>query len=264
MREASSVSGVGTERFPWAVREAWEDSFLARLPDPAARLLLDDARLTRLAAGEIFYRGAHHEETVTLALVVDGLLRSYVNGRDRQVTVRYASSGAVVGLEEMLLGGTGELGRRSSERWRMLGGAAHDGEALRDSLVLKIRPARLRAAMEHDVAVTREVTVHLATRLAETHRSLAADLFLPVSGRVAHHLLNLAEWDGCAMVVRKSHHHIAGAVGSVREVVSRALKRMEHDGLVDRVGGPAGPLRLVDPAALHRLAAGGAGDELAA
>jgi hypothetical protein len=55
------------------------------------------------------------------------------------------------------------------------------------------------------------------------------------------------------------HEAIAAAMGSVREVVSRELKRMEHEGLVQRIGGLTGYLRIVDPAALREVSRGADG-----
>jgi CRP-like cAMP-binding protein len=56
------------------------------------------------------------------------------------------------------------------------------------------------------------------------------------------------------LVVAEGHQEIAEAVGSVREVVSRTLVRLRDDGIVDRSGGET---ILLDPAALHAIAAAG-------
>ncbi|HET6509017.1 MAG TPA: Crp/Fnr family transcriptional regulator [Baekduia sp.] len=241
--------------FPPMVVDAWEDSFLARLPQASVARLVDGARVARLDAGEIFYRGAFHEETATLALVVDGLVRMYMKSADgRQVTLHYASPGSMIGLPACLLAVGEASGGGALERFRMLGGEALDGEAIRDSVILRLRPACWRTAVQQDPAVAATLAVHLAERLSQAHKTLAADLFLPVRSRVAGHLLNLAERDGHALIVRSNHQSIAASIGSVREVVSRTLKRMENDGLVERIDGAYGCLRLIDPAALHRLA----------
>jgi hypothetical protein len=54
-------------------------------------------------------------------------------------------------------------------------------------------------------------------------------------------------------VVQASHQDIADAIGSVREVVSRTLARLEVEGLVRRV---AKVVVLQDPPQLHDLARG--------
>jgi CRP-like cAMP-binding protein len=242
------------ERFAPEVGDAWRDSCLGDLPGTSAERLLQGARAARLKAGEVFYRGACHEDTVMVALVVEGLLRLYARAGDgRQVTLRYAPAGAVIGTAPVLVGGPGAPGDRSPERWRLLGGDALHGETLRDSVILKLVPSRVYAAVKHDADVARALAFDLAERLTEVRQGLLTELFLPVRSRVAAHLLYLAERDGCWMVVRTSHQRIAASIGSAREVVSRTLKQMERQGLVDRVGGSNGLLRLIDPAALHAL-----------
>jgi CRP/FNR family transcriptional regulator, cyclic AMP receptor protein len=236
------------------VADAWRDSCLGALSCPSAARLLQGARVARLQAGETFYCGACHEETVMVALVVEGLLRLYAGADDgRQVTLRYARAGAVVGIAPILVAGPGAAGDRSLERWRLLGGDALCGEALRDTMILKLDPSTAHAAVTHDAEVARAIAFDLAERLTEARERLLAELFLPVRSRVAAQLLDLAERDGRWLVVRTSHQGIAASIGSVREVVARTLKRMQREGLVDRVGGPDGHLRLLDPAALHSL-----------
>jgi CRP/FNR family transcriptional regulator len=211
--------------------------------------------VARLQAGETFYCGACHEETVMVALVVEGLLRLYAGADDgRQVTLRYARAGAVVGIAPILVAGPGAAGDRSLERWRLLGGDALCGEALRDTMILKLDPSTAHAAVTHDAEVARAIAFDLAERLTEARERLLAELFLPVRSRVAAQLLDLAERDGRWLVVRTSHQGIAASIGSVREVVSRTLKRMQRERLVDRVGGADRHVRLLDPAALHALA----------
>jgi CRP/FNR family transcriptional regulator len=170
------------------------------------------------------------------------------------VTIRYAPSGALIGLPAVLLAGSGAPGDRSLERWRALGGGARDSEALRDSVILKLHPARFRQAMSEDPNLASRLAVHLAEQLQQALDVLGADLFLPVRNRVASHLLDLAEPQEEFLVVRLNHRDIAAAIGSVREVVSRVIKSMEREGLVERVGGAKGYLRLLDPAGLHRVA----------
>jgi CRP/FNR family transcriptional regulator len=195
---------------------------------------------------------------VTLGLVVDGLLRILMRSPDgREVTIRYAPSGAFIGLPAVLLAGSGDPGDRHFERWRALGGGARDAEALRDSAILKLPPARFRRAMFEDCELSSRIAVHIAEQLQQALDVLGTDLFLPIRNRVASHLLDLAEPQEGSLVVRLNHRDIAAAIGSVREVVSRVIKTMEREGLVERVGGVKGYLRLVDPAGLHRTATSG-------
>ncbi|WCB91782.1 Cyclic AMP receptor-like protein [Baekduia alba] len=219
--------------------------------------MLTGARIAYVKAGEVFYRGAFHEdETLTLGLVVDGLLKVVMRSpTGREVTIRYAPTGAFLGLPAVLLAGPAARGDRSLDRWRALGGAARDAVAVRDSVILKLRPTRFREAMVADSDLASRLAVHLAEQLQQALDVLGTDLFLPVRNRVASHLLDLAERQEESLVVRLNHQDIAAAVGSVREVVARVIKSMEREGLVSRVGGIKGYLRLLDPAGLHGVAA---------
>ena len=228
------------DRLAPEIADAWRDSCFGNLPTASIERLLQGARTERLKAGQVFYRGARHEDTDTVALVVEGLLRQYARADDgREVTLRYAPAGAVIGL----------------------GGDALHGEALRDSVILRLVPSGVRAAATYDADVARALAFDLAEQLTEARQRLFDELFLPVGSRVAVHLLNVAERDGRWMIVRASHRSIAASIGSVREVVSRTLKGMEREGVVGRIGGPTGHLRLIDPAALHALSTQPARDE---
>lgn len=251
---------ISLDEHPPSVSSAWADSFLADLPSESADRVLTSARLAQFEAGEVFYRGALHDgESVKLGLVVEGLLRIVMRSRDgREITLRYAAPGALIGLPAVLVAGSGAPGDRFLERWRALGGGTRDAEVLRDSVILMLHPARFREAMLQDVEVASRLAVHLAEHLQQVMDTVSSDLFLPVRCRVASHLLDLAEREDGSLVVRVNHQGIAAAIGSVREVVSRALKSMERDGLVERVGGPNGYLRLLNPAALHQVATMGA------
>jgi CRP/FNR family transcriptional regulator len=86
-----------------------------------------------------------------------------------------------------------------------------------------------------------------ADRLADLMALAEAVAFQRLDQRLAHALLGHGE------VVRVTHQALADELGTVREIVTRLLKRFERAGWVllsrERI-------QLVDPAALRRLAAG--------
>jgi CRP/FNR family transcriptional regulator, cyclic AMP receptor protein len=234
------MSPAGQAVRTFDVESAWRESCLAKVPAAVAEQLLDGSRLLHLPAGEPFRRAPH---TVSVALVVDGLLRLYREGFDgRQMTVRYLASGGLVGLGAVL----GEPP----------GASALEAEALRSSLLLELRPESFQAALGGEPAVASALCRYLFEELVEAQHSLSGDVLLPVRSRVACHLLNLAEREDRELVVRATPQHLAAAVGSVREVVSRVLRHMEQTGLVQRRDGR---LVLVDSAGLHRVWAGESG-----
>jgi CRP-like cAMP-binding protein len=79
-------------------------------------------------------------------------------------------------------------------------------------------------------------------------------MFLPVQARVARHLIHLAVLQSDVLVVTAGHQEIADAIGSVREVVSRAMGWMREEGLIARRGNQT---ILTDVARLRVIAASG-------
>src|SRR5436190_10438758 len=78
------------------VRAAIARSFLAELPQDALDRLLEGAVLESVAAGTTTYRAGGEPRP---SLIVSGIFRSYFAGPDgRQVTVRYAREGDVLGI----------------------------------------------------------------------------------------------------------------------------------------------------------------------
>jgi CRP-like cAMP-binding protein len=224
------------------IREAWTESCLAGLAEGVAGVLLRDAHLLALTAGEPLHRSGDDPGTCALALVVHGLLRIYRRAADgREVTVRYVAPGGLIGLPAV-------LGHPSR--------GALDCAALRASTLLVLQPDGFRETVATDPSVASALCRYLSDELVEAQRTLAGDVLLPVRSRVACHLLSLAERHERELVVRATPQHLAGAVGSVREVVARVLRCMEQAGLVQR---RTGQLVLVDTAALHRVWAGESG-----
>jgi CRP-like cAMP-binding protein len=241
------------ERFSQSVAVAWRESPMASFPPHVTEALLDEACEVTVKAGEVFYRGARHVETVILALIADGLVRTFIQADNgRRVTIRYAGPGDVVGAPAVVLAGLGDDQLR--ERWQTCGGHSIHGEALWDTVVLKLSPARFLRLAETEVSVACALAISLAQRTVETEQILADGLFLSVRARVARHLMDLARWQDGSLVVDAGHQEIAGAIGSVREVVSRTLVGMREEGVVDRRGGQT---LLLDPSKLHTIAAAG-------
>lgn len=210
---------------------------MAAFPEPVVARLLVGAREAVVPAGALFYRGAHREETVKVGLVVSGLLRTFRRSPDgRQVTLRYAYESSVIGLPTA-------LGHD----------AAVDSEALVSSRVVILDPHTFRTVAAGEALVAWAVAVYLAGVVAEAGEMLSADLFLPVRGRVARHLLDMALHDGGRLVVRASQQDLADAIGSVREVVARAVRGLIAAGYLERRGRD---LVIRDPAALHRVSLG--------
>jgi hypothetical protein len=64
--------------------------------------------------------------------------------------------------------------------------------------------------------------------------TLSENVFDPVSARIVRHLLYLAasNTDGLALTARITQRIFADAIGSVREVISRALHKLQDNVLI--------------------------------
>lgn len=215
-----------------AVRAAIDKSFLAALPPPALERLLAGAVLETVAAGTTTYRAGGEPRP---SLIVSGLFRSYFAAPDgRQVTVRYAREGDVLGVV-----------------------AAHGGpaplhvQALTDSQRLRFDVERLRELAKTDVQVAWALVGELTATVYDLWHEVAATAFASVPQRVARHLLEIAareqEAEGGTLVAHVSQQELADLAGTVREVVARALRELRDEGVV-RVSRSG--ISVVDPNAL--------------
>lgn len=199
------------------IRDAIAQSFLAELPADTLERLLEGTTIEDVPAGTTTYRAGGEPRP---SLIVEGLFRSYFAGPDgRQVTVRYARAGDVLGVV-----------------------AAHGGpaplhvQALTDAKRVRIDIERLRDIAQHDASVAWAITGELTSTVHALWRELAATAFATVPQRVARHLLEIAareqEADGGLLIAHVSQQELADLAGSVREVVARALRELRDDGIV--------------------------------
>jgi len=210
---------------------------MAGFPSHVTRQLLAEARETCIKAGEVFYRGAYHEQMAMLALVAEGQLRIYrQTDTGRQVTSIYHFPGAVAGAPALLLGGAQHDTEQARQPWLMLGGRMVYGEALRDALLLRLSPPQFLRFVRTEPAVAWPLARYLAQRAAVVQQVLTDDMFLSIRARIARHLIDLAVLDEGVLTVSAGHQEIADAIGSVREVASRALGDMRRAGLIARRG----------------------------
>jgi CRP/FNR family cyclic AMP-dependent transcriptional regulator len=152
----------------------------------------------------------------------------------RQVTVRYAREADVLGIAVMV-GGP----------------ASVSVQTITDSSLFSIDGRRLTEAARRDARVAWALAEELNRRLYDTLQQTAINTFGSVKQRVAAALLDLAsaqQGPRDRLVAQVSQQELADAVGSVREVVARALRDFRLAGLV--ATGPDSVL-IVDPAGLH-------------
>jgi CRP/FNR family cyclic AMP-dependent transcriptional regulator len=211
---------------------ALEGSFLGKLPRDLVQGLIEGGMRLECPAGTTIYREGSAARTL---LVVSGLLRVYMSSPEgRQVTVRYARGGDVLGIA-VLVGGPADVGV----------------QALEDSTLFRLDAATLTAAARRDGRVAWALAEELNRRLYASLEQTAVNAFGTVRQRVALHLLDLASAQQARrgrLVARASQQELADAVGSVREVVARVLRDLRLAGLVATM--PDG-VHILDPTGLH-------------
>ncbi len=196
-------------------QEGSRGGFLSALPKEAAKSLLAGAIRISVPAGALVYR---EEESPRVIVVIDGLLRVFLRSADgRQVTVRYARGGDVVGLA-LVLGGPGPT----------------SVQAMTSATVAALAIDTLRSMLTSDPRVTRTCAEELTRQLYLALDDLSEQAFLSVRQRLIRQLLDLAApGAGSHPVVRATQQELADAVGSVREVVTRTLRGLRKEGLLD-------------------------------
>jgi CRP/FNR family transcriptional regulator len=188
----------------------------ASLPEPTVERLTAGGKLFDTAAGAIVYSEA---DTEVFAVVIRGLLRVYMHtGDGRQVTVRYARPGSVLGAPA-LVGGPAPV----------------FVEALADSSLYFMDVSRVKRLAREDAAVAWALGEESAHRLYEALEELAGNTFATVRQRVIRHLFDLAASrpaGGSRLEAHVNQQDLANSVGSVREVVARILHELRAASLV--------------------------------
>jgi CRP/FNR family transcriptional regulator, cyclic AMP receptor protein len=222
------------------VDDALARSFLADLPPELAGRLRAEGELADYPAGTTVYRAGSGPQA---GLVVGGLLRVYlVSVEGRQVTVRYARPGDVLGVA-VLVGGP----------------ASTSVQAVEASSLFRISARMLTAAARTDPRVCWAIAEELNRRLYDTLEQTAVNAFGSVRQRVAAHLLDLAsaqQHPRGRLVARVSQQELADAAGSVREVVAWVLRDFRVAGIVATA---ADSVVILDAARLYAESGGAAG-----
>jgi CRP/FNR family cyclic AMP-dependent transcriptional regulator len=216
------------------VDDALARSFLAELPADLIGRLRAEGDRADYPAGTTVYRAGDDPRA---ALVVRGLIRVFLSSPEgRQVTVRYARPGDVLGVA-VLVGGPADTSVQTVE----------------PSTVFRISARTLTTAARRDPRVSWAIAEELNRRLYDVLEQTAVNAFGSVRQRIAVHLLDLAS-DGQRPLGRLEAHvsqqELADAAGSVREVVARALRDLRTAGIVATT---AESVVILDPAQLHAL-----------
>lgn len=112
-------------------------------------------------------------------------------------------------------------------------------ETIEDTECFIIRGSALVDYMKNHPSMAFSFLSHLSRRLREADRKIGGLALLDVCGRIAHTFLEIAntggniQKNGIVAIERLTHEDLAAMIGSSREVVSRALKKMTQEGYVE-------------------------------
>jgi len=212
-------------------------SFLASLASETRIHLTASAIVLDVPAGSVVYR---NEEAPRLGLILDGLVRVFLTSPEgRQLTVRYARSGDVLGVPTAIGGPVGV-----------------SVQALTDTAVLVLDIKAVRSIAKRDPEVAWALAEEVTRRLYEVLEAFSGNVFGSVRQRVARHLLDLAadRQQGALLIANVSHQALADAAGTAREVVARTLTDLRRAGLVETA---RNGIVVLDPDGLGAVAATG-------
>jgi len=192
----------------------------------------------RYAAGEVIYLAG--DRPAGLLVVLEGRVR-VVRGRgDRQHLVHEEGPGGALGEVPLFAGG------------------AYPATAIAaaPTVCLLVSADALRAAVRSDPEIAFRFLARLADRVRHLVDRLDRLAAQDVRGRLAALLLarERATGAGAPFTLGGTQAQVAEDLGTVREVVVRALRGLCAAGVIGRAGG--GRYRVLDAPALERLAAG--------
>lgn len=214
---------------------AWESSFFAELPHEIRNAMLHDAFIVTVPAGQPIYEASAPPR---LALLHHGQARVKVVSKEgRAATIRYAGPGEVIGLPAAIAQGS----------------PAVSADAITDCEVSMLNVTTMRRLAGTEARVGWLLAQQACQLVFESVDFMGDNLFGTVNQRVSRHLLDLASNSPEGLIVRVDQQEIADAIGSVREVVARALRRLRESDVIGRH--PAGIL-IKSPSELHRIASG--------
>jgi CRP-like cAMP-binding protein len=202
-------------------------SLLSELPEHVSTTLFASATPVKLSADEVLFLAGDAGDGCYR--VEDGLLKVTMMSRSgTERILAFLGPGAIVGELSIIDG----LPRSASV------------VAVRDAELSFISRAVFEQCASRHPDVYKSLVTVLATRLRETDEVIAAESFLPLKGRVANTLLELAQTFGHdvgagRIVIRQKigQSDLAAMAGIARENVSRILNDWKRRKLVSRLSG---------------------------
>ncbi|MGH7644224.1 MAG: Crp/Fnr family transcriptional regulator [Gemmatimonadales bacterium] len=106
--------------------------------------------------------------------------------------------------------------------------------AMEDSTLVVLRREDFHGILTQNPSIALSLLRELTRRLRRVDEKVGSLVLLDVNGRVARLLLELADEAGGERITRRlTHHTIAQMIGSSRETVSRTMRELVDQGLIE-------------------------------
>ena len=177
--------------------------------------VLQDADEALLTAGQcVFSQG---QRARSYAVVTDGCIKVFARSLGGREMVLYRVT-------------PGELCTLTTTC--LLGDSAYPAEAVAetDTMVRFIDAASFRRLIDESPEFRHFVFSGMSSRLADLMQRMEQQILESVHKRLAHCLHSRADADG---IVAATHEQLAAEIGTAREVISRHLKQMALDGVIE-------------------------------
>jgi CRP/FNR family cyclic AMP-dependent transcriptional regulator len=191
------------------------------LDDTTLQVVAEHATVRRYRKDEVLFLAG--EDALGLFVILNGSVRAFRESPDgREQVIHIERAGATVAEVPVFDDGP----------YPSTVAAEEDT----DTLFLDKRDVR-QLSLQHPAIPMAAVRV-LAARLRRCAELVEALSLKEVGQRVARFLVSEARrhgqpaGDGICLTLTQTNQQIAARVGSVREVISRALSRLQHDGLI--------------------------------
>jgi CRP/FNR family transcriptional regulator, cyclic AMP receptor protein len=122
-----------------------------------------------------------------------------------------------------------------------------------ESQLIALDLKSLRSLAESDVEVMRAIATQLAVALVSALKLVVLRSLGWLRERLAYDILERAcrrQLDVGRLEAHATHSDLANAIGSSREVVSRSLRALRDDGIIE---GKPGAISVIDPARLMAI-----------
>ncbi len=192
----------------------WDTYFpqFTRLNDSAISRLMSSAKVVEMSAGQqVFFAGNSCDNYL---LMLEGKVKvRLIAETGREILLYHVCSGDSCVLTTSCL----------------LSGDSYPAEGIieQDATAFVIASKDFHLCLEGSETFRRFVFSNFSLRLSNIIQRMEEVVFTPIEAKLAKYLLESND-----TVIKITHHEIASELGSVREVVSRHLKRFEVNGWV--------------------------------